>query len=47
VSRIIVARGEKPFLHSFSDNALTIALYHQTGQSARRRVYVTVLGNHS
>jgi len=47
VSRIIVARGETPFLHVFSDNALAIALYHRMGQSVRRRIYVTVLGNHS
>jgi len=46
VSRMIVARGETPFLHVFSDNAPAIALYHRMGLSIRRRIYVTVLGNH-
>ena len=46
VSRMIVARGETPFLHVFSDNAPAIALYHRMGQGIRR-LYVTVLGNHS
>ncbi len=47
VSRVIVARGETPFLHVFSDNAPAIALYHRMGLSIRRRIYVTVLGNHA
>lgn len=46
VSRMIVARGETPFLHAFSDNAPAIALHHRMGQSIRR-LYVTVLGDHS
>jgi len=46
VSRMIVARGETPFLHVFSDNSPAIALYHRMGQGIRR-LYVTVLGNHS
>src|SRR5712691_9934325 len=47
VSRMIAARGETPFLHVFSDNAPAIALYHRMGLSIRRRIYVTVLGNHA
>jgi len=43
---MIVARGETPFLHVFSDNAPAIVLYHRMGQSIGR-LYVTVLGNHS
>jgi hypothetical protein len=39
-------RGETPFLHAFSDNSPAIALYHRMGQGIRR-LYVTVLGNHS
>jgi predicted GNAT family acetyltransferase len=45
VSRIIVARGETPFLHVFSDNGPAIALYHRMGLNTRRRLYATVLGN--
>ena len=44
---MIVARGEAPFLHVFSDDAPAIALYHRMWQSIRRRIYVTVLVNHS
>ena len=47
VSHVIAARGETPFLHVFSDNAPAIALYHRMGLSIRRRIYVTVLGNHA
>ena len=45
LSRMIVTRGETPFLHVFSDNAPAIALYHRMGLSIRRRIYVTVLRN--
>jgi predicted GNAT family acetyltransferase len=44
VSRQIVARGEMPFLHVFSDNASAIALYKRQGMTLRRRLHVTVLG---
>jgi len=44
VSRQIVARGEQPFLHVFSENAAAIALYRRQGMEIRRRIYVTVLG---
>lgn len=44
VSRQILARGELPFLHVFSDNASAIALYKRQGMSVRRTLHVTVLG---
>ena len=44
VSRQIVARGEIPFLHVFSDNASAIALYRRQCMTLRRRLHVTVLG---
>lgn len=44
VSRQIVARGEIPFLHVFSENAPAIALYKRQGMTSRRRLHVTVLG---
>ena len=44
VTRGIVARGEVPFLHVFSDNDSAIALYRRQGMEIRRRLYVTVLG---
>jgi predicted GNAT family acetyltransferase len=43
VSRQIVARGEIPFLHVFSNNASAIALYRRQGMKIRRRLHVTVL----
>lgn len=43
VSRQILARGEIPFLHVFSDNAAAIALYRRQGMDIRRRLHVTVL----
>jgi predicted GNAT family acetyltransferase len=43
VSRQIVARGEIPFLHVFSNNASAIALYRRQGMEIRRRLHVTVL----
>jgi predicted GNAT family acetyltransferase len=44
VSRQIVARGDIPFLHVFSDNAGAIALYRRQGMEIRRRIFVTALG---
>lgn len=43
VARQILARGETPFLHLFSDNAPAIALYQRQGMAIRRRLQVTVL----
>jgi ribosomal protein S18 acetylase RimI-like enzyme len=47
VSRQIVARGEIPFLHVFSDNTSAIALYQRQGMIIRRQLHVTVLGTRS
>jgi ribosomal protein S18 acetylase RimI-like enzyme len=44
VSRQILARGEIPFLHVFSDNDGAIALYRRQGMEIRRSLWVTVLG---
>jgi predicted GNAT family acetyltransferase len=44
VSRQILARGEIPFLHVFSENHSAIALYKRQGMTIRRRLHVTVLG---
>jgi predicted GNAT family acetyltransferase len=43
VARQIVARGEIPFLHVFSDNTSAIALYQRQGMTIRRRLHITVL----
>jgi ribosomal protein S18 acetylase RimI-like enzyme len=43
ISRQIVARGEIPFLHVFSNNESAIALYRRQGMEIRRRLHVTVL----
>jgi predicted GNAT family acetyltransferase len=47
ISRQIVARGEIPFLHVFSDNDSAIALYQRQGMTIRRRLHVTVLQRQS
>lgn len=39
----ILARGETPFLHIFSDNSTAAALYRKLGFAYRRRLIVTVL----
>jgi predicted GNAT family acetyltransferase len=44
IARQILARGEIPFLHVFSDNPSAIALYRRQGMEIRRRLHVTVLG---
>jgi predicted GNAT family acetyltransferase len=44
VARQILARGEIPFLHVFSNNGGAIALYRRQGMEIRRRLHVTVLG---
>jgi predicted GNAT family acetyltransferase len=41
--RQIIARGETPFLHLFSDNTTAAALYTKLGFTQRRRLIVTVL----
>lgn len=46
VSRIIVARGDVPFLHVFSDNASAIELYRRSGFTLRGQFHVTVLARH-
>jgi predicted GNAT family acetyltransferase len=43
ISRQIVARGEIPFLHVFTNNHSAIALYRRQGMEIRRRLHVTVL----
>jgi ribosomal protein S18 acetylase RimI-like enzyme len=43
VARQIVARGEIPCLHVFSNNESAIALYRRQGMEIRRRLHVTVL----
>src|SRR3954466_2044806 len=43
VSRQILARGEIPFLHVFTNNESAIALYKRQGMEIRRRFHVTVL----
>jgi predicted GNAT family acetyltransferase len=44
VARQILAGGEIPFLHVFSDDDSAIALYRRQGMEIRRRIFVTVLG---
>jgi predicted GNAT family acetyltransferase len=39
----VLARGEVPFLHVFSDNTSAIALYRGSGFTLRRQLHVTVL----
>jgi predicted GNAT family acetyltransferase len=41
--RQIIARGETPFLHLYSDNATAAALYTKLGFALQRRLIVTVL----
>jgi predicted GNAT family acetyltransferase len=43
IARQIVARGEIPFLHVYSDNAPAIALYRRQGMTIRRTMHVTVV----
>jgi predicted GNAT family acetyltransferase len=43
VAAHILARGETPFLHSYSDNAGAIALYEKMGFALRRQVTYTLL----
>lgn len=43
IARQILARGEIPFLHVFSDNSSAIALYQRQGMKIRRQLHVTVL----
>ncbi len=43
VTRAVLDRGERPFLHVFSDNAPAIALYERLGYTIRRILHVTIL----
>ena len=43
ISRQILARGEIPFLHVFTNNHSAIALYRRQGMEIRRQLHVTVL----
>jgi predicted GNAT family acetyltransferase len=43
VARQVVARGDFPMLHVFSDNASAIALYQRQGMVIRRELHVTAL----
>jgi ribosomal protein S18 acetylase RimI-like enzyme len=43
VARGIVARGEIPCLHVFTNNTSAIALYRRQGMEIRQRLHVTVL----
>lgn len=43
VAQKIIARGETPFLHSYSTNTGAIALYERLGFVLRRQVTVTML----
>lgn len=43
VMRDMVARGERPFLHSYADNAGAIALYESLGFRIRREVHVLAI----
>jgi len=43
VMRAMAARGERPFLHSYADNAGAIALYESLGFRIRRQVHVLVI----
>jgi len=47
LSRAIIARGELPFLHVFSDNQPAIELYRRAGFGVRRQMHLTVLGKHA
>lgn len=43
VGKRIVARGDTPFLHVFSDNAGAIKLYEKLGYDLRRQLHLVVL----
>ena len=43
VAAAILARGERPFLHSYAGNRTAIALYERLGFRTRRQMTVTLL----
>jgi predicted GNAT family acetyltransferase len=43
LANLVLARGERPFLHVFDGNAPAIALYRQMGFAEQRRMHLTVL----
>jgi predicted GNAT family acetyltransferase len=43
IAKQIVARGETPFLHVYSDNSSAIALYRRQGMTVRSTMHVTVV----
>ena len=47
VTQAVLDRGERPFLHVFSDNAPAIALYKRLGYTIRRTLQVTILATQS
>lgn len=44
VTGAVLDRGERPFLHVFTDNLPAIALYERLGYTIRRTMHVTALG---
>jgi predicted GNAT family acetyltransferase len=42
VAACILARGETPFLHSYSDNEGAIALYEKMGFTLRRQIVLSL-----